>query len=115
MGYKWKPSKAQRREFAIRMANDEEYRNAYYKRKEEREAKRRESSKFDYKTAGGEYIPTKAQYNAAFQFLYNNDLSEEESDACNMVVNGYICNMKVHHDFIHIVNELIRNKKIINY
>ena len=49
MGYKWKPSKAQGREFAIRMANDEEYRNAYYKRKEEREAKRRESSKFDYK------------------------------------------------------------------
>jgi len=109
MRYKWKPSKAQRREFAERMATDTAYREAYYQRKEQRAEKRRSTSKFDYQTAGGEYIPTEHQNKAAFELL-NLNPTPEQREACNMVLYGYSCKEKVHHDFIHIVNEYIRSK-----
>ena len=110
MRYKWKPSKAQKREFAERMATDTVYSEAYHQRKEQRAEKRRSTSKFDYQTAGGEYIPTGSQNKAAFELL-NLNPTPEQKEACNMVLYGYSCKEKVHHDFIHLINEYIRNKK----
>jgi hypothetical protein len=112
MKYKWKPTKAQRQKFAERMANDAEFREAYYKRKEQRAEKRRSSSKFDYETAGGEYIPTQVQNKAAFELL-NNNPTDEQKEACDMVIYGYSCQEKVHHDYIHIINEYIRKKNTL--
>ena len=109
MSYKWKPTKAQRREFAERMATDTAYSEAYYQRKERRAETRRLNSKFDYQTAGGEYIPTESQNNAAFELL-NLNPTPEQIEACNMVLSGYSCREKVHHDFIHLINEYIRSK-----
>ena len=111
MPYKWKPSKAQKREFAKRMATDTAYSEAYHQRKEQRAEKRRSTSKFDYQTAGGEYIPTESQNKAAFELL-NLNPTPEQKEACNMVLYGYSCKEKVHHDFIHLINEYIRSKSI---
>ena len=47
------------------MATDTAYSEAYYQRKEQRAEKKRSTSKFDYQTAGGEYIPTESQNKAA--------------------------------------------------
>jgi hypothetical protein len=110
MSYKWKPNNAQRREFAERMATDTG-RAAYYQKKEQRAEKMRSSSKFGYQTAGGEYIPTESQNKAAFELLNLNPTAEQK-EACNMVVFGYSCKEKVHHDFIHIVNEYISNPTV---
>lgn len=110
MRYKWKPSKTQKREFAERMATDTAYSEAYHQRKEQRAETRRSTSKFDYQTAGGEYIPTGSQNKAAFELL-NLNPTPEQKEACNMVLYGYSCKEKVHHDFIHLINEYIRNKK----
>ena len=110
MKYKWKPSKNQKHEFAERMATDPTYREAYYRRKEQRAEKRLSTSKFDYPTAGGDYVPTEDQFKAAFELLNLNPTPEQEK-ACNMVLYGYSCKEKVHHDFIHLINEYIRNKK----
>jgi hypothetical protein len=65
-------------------------------------------SDFDYTIAGGMYIPTVVQFNFAMQAK---DLTPEQSEACNLVIQGYNGGEKVHHDYIHIVNELIRNYK----
>lgn len=108
MAYKWKPSKTARREFAIKMQTDTEFANDYYARKEARAEKRRASSAFDYQSAGGSYVPTKFQNDKAFEFLTNKELTPEQRDACNMVISAYSCNEKVHHDYIHVVNELAR-------
>ena len=109
MGYKWRPSKTARREFAQKMNNDPEFAQAYNDRKAARDDKRRSGSQFDYKSAGGNYVPTKAQHDAAFRHL-TTDLTSEQVDACNQVIYGYSCSEKVHHDFIHIVNELTRKE-----
>jgi len=105
--YKWKPSQSQRKAFAIRMQDAGE-RTAYEARKQAKADKRRAGSKFDYSTAGGEYVPTQYQYVQAIRFLANNQLTPEQFDACTMVINAYTSNERVHHDYIHIVNELIR-------
>ena len=107
MRYKWKPTKAQKREFAERMATDTAYNEAYHQRKEQRAKTRRSTSKFDYQTAGGEYIPTESQNKAAFELLNLNPTPEQE-EACNMVLYGYSCKEKVHHDFIHLINNYMR-------
>lgn len=102
---KWRPSASQRREFAERMKDPEE-REAYYARKEAREEKRRASSKFDYRTAGGMYVPTKEQHDASWRMLLNDpDLTPEQQDAANQVMSAWVNNEKIHHDMIHIVNE----------
>lgn len=106
-GYKWKPSAAQKKEFAQRMQNPVE-REAYEKRKQDKIIKRRSTSKFDYDSAGGYYIPTKNQYDFTINNLHLFKTSEEE-DAANQVMAAYVNNEKVHHDCIHIVNE--KNKK----
>ena len=108
--YKWKPSVSQRKAFAQKMQDPDEQ-LAYIKRKEEKLEKKRSTSKYDYKTAGGEYVPTKVQYD----FVINNMeqfVSRDEKDAANMVIYGYVNNEKIHHDNIHIVNEKIRSKSI---
>lgn len=107
MAYKWKPNASQRKAFAEKMQDPEEAR-AYEARKEEKAAKRRAGSKFNYQTAGGNYVPTKAQHDFAME---NSHLAVtmEEQTAFNDVIYGYSCQEKVHHDYIHIVNEKIRN------
>lgn len=107
MSYKWKPSKSARREFAQKMQNDQQFATDYYNRKSEKAEKRRAGSKFDYNTAGGSYIPTKAQHDFCLQ---NPDLfvTVEENQAANEVIFGYTCQEKVKHDSIHVVNEKIR-------
>lgn len=103
---KWKPSKAQSREFASNM-KDPEYASAYYARKEEKATRKRASSQFDYNTAGGNYTPTKTQHD----FCMNNMhlfITNEEKNAANDVMYGYSCNENIHHDSIHIVNEKMR-------
>jgi len=107
MNRKWQPSKAQRREFAQRMANDPEFREAYLRRKEEREQKRRANSRFNYASAGGYYVPTKIQHDAAFDLLRSNP-TPEQREAAEMVQHGWSTGRTVHHDYIHIVNEFIR-------
>jgi hypothetical protein len=108
MGYKWKPSKTARREFAEKMNNDVEFAEAYRQRRQQRAEKRRGTSTFDYEKAGGEYIPTKYQNDRAFEFLTGYNLTPEQKNACNQVLYGFSCSEKIHHDNIHIVNELIR-------
>jgi len=107
MSYKWKPSKSQRRAFAERMQDPKEQAE-YYARKEARAEKRRARSQFDYNTAGGKYVPTKDQYNAAMDFMMTAALTDQQKSACDMVIYGYNFQEKVHHDHIHIVNELRR-------
>lgn len=108
MGYrrKWTPSAAQRKEFAINM-QDEDFRNDYEARKAERAANKRATSKFDYATAGGMYVPTKNQHD--FVMNYSENLTAKQQDAFDQITYGYSCKEKVHHDHIHIVNEMIRN------
>lgn len=114
MAYKWKPSKTQRREFAEKM-QDEDFANQYYLNKTIKAENRRKTSEFDYNTAGGFYIPTNNQYKSAIAFLNESGtkLSTKQIEGCNNVIFGYSCNEKVHHDNIHIVNELIRSKSFI--
>jgi hypothetical protein len=102
MSYKWKPSKTAKREFAQNMQNPE-FLAAYYGRK--RAEKRRSLSSFDYETAGGNFVPTKIQYDFAMSHSYENDA---EKTAFDMVVYGYGCKEKIHHDYIHIINEKMR-------
>lgn len=111
MGYKWKPSKAQRRAFAERMKDPVE-REAYEARKAEKERKRREKSKFNYSTAGGDYVATEHQNGVAFSALSGEygTLTKDQENACNMVISAYSIGEKTHHDNIHIVNELFRSR-----
>jgi hypothetical protein len=111
MGYRWKPSASQRRAFAERMQDPSE-REAYEQRKREKADKRRAGSQYDYAKAGGNYIPTKIQFDIALRAIGELDLTPQEIDACNQVVGAYTCNEKTHHDNIHIVNEFVRNGKI---
>lgn len=95
MGYKWKPNASQRREFAERMKDPEE-RAAYEQRK-------REKSMYD-NWKDKDFVPTKEQYDFCWR---HNELfvTNEEQNARNLLMSAYICNEKVNHAFIHIVNE----------
>jgi len=104
---KWRPNATQRREFAQRM-QDPTAREEYEQRKREKAERRRKESKFDYYSAGGNYTPTESQNSWAFHFLRTDNLTPEQEEACNQVIYGYTCKEAVHHDYIHIVNELIR-------
>lgn len=109
MAYKWKPSASQRRAFAEKMQDPAEA-TAYTARKLAKANKRRAGSAFDYKKAGGQYIPTRAQHNEAFRALTEDTLSPTQEEACNLVMSAFALNEKVHHDHIHIVNEIIRQR-----
>lgn len=105
MAYKWKPSKSAKREFAQNMQNPE-FASTYYARKEARAEKKRKTSEFDYNSAGGMYIPTRVQHDFC---LANSPFADEKvNTAAGMVMYGFTCNEKVHHDYIHIINEKIR-------
>jgi len=106
MGYKWRPSKSQRRAFAQRMQNEDE-RLAYEERKRKREEKRRENSTFNYESAGGNYIPTEHQYHVANEMM-RGDCTPQQINAATLVISAFVCNERVHHDYIHIVNEYYR-------
>lgn len=108
MKRKWQPSKSQRREFAGNM-QDDNFRNEYESRKRERAERRREDSQFGYNSAGGSYCPTFAQYRFAMN-AERSSLTPEEQTACDVVVSGFVGSEKVHHDNIHLVNELIRRE-----
>ena len=107
----WRPSKTQAREFADKMANDADFKKNYEDKKNAKETKRRATSKFDYATAGGQYVPTIAQYNKANELLANVNLIDSIATACREVVFGYTCKTKIDHDKIHIINEIIRQTK----
>lgn len=108
MKYKWRPNAAQRKEFAARMANPEE-KAAYEASKEAKATKRRATSRYDYRTAGGYYVPTKAQYDYCMDNM-DSIVAKGYREAANMVVWGFTCNEKVFHDYIHVVNGLIRGE-----
>ena len=112
MAYKWKPSKSAKKEFAIKMQNDTEFANAYNERKFKKAEKRRAGSDFDYNSAGGEYVPTAIQHEYAMMFVSSKDLTKDQEFACNVVISGFSCNDKVHHDYIHVVNDMIRKYNI---
>lgn len=111
MGYKWKPSASQRKAFAAKMQDPTE-RAEYEQRKATRADRRRFGSKFDYNSAGGMYVPTQNQYDCAMRYLQTKELTHEQQEACNMVMSAYSCQDKVHHDYIHIVNELVRSNPL---
>jgi len=106
MAYKWKPSASQRKAFAEKMKDPEEA-AAYAERKDAKAKKRRSGSNFGYESAGGMYVPTREQHDFC---LANGHLAvtPEQEGAFNLVMFGYSCKEKVHHDHIHIVNELRR-------
>ena len=101
----WRPSASQRKEFAIRMSDPDEAK-AYQQRKEIKAEKRRSGSNFNYSSSGGSYVPTLAQY----QFCMNHSctFTPEQEDAANQLIYGYTCQERVSHDYIHVINELIR-------
>jgi hypothetical protein len=104
---KWKPSKSQKKTFAIRMQDPSEQ-EKYNNNKRVKEEKNRAGSNFDYYSAGGRYIPTQSQYD----FCIRNAslfVTDEETLALAIVISGYINKSSVHHDYIHIVNEKSRN------
>ena len=101
MSYRWKPNASQRREFAIKMQDPEE--KAAYE-----ERKRFKNSYDGFKNK--EFIPTKEQYENAFKMLNNINLTDNQKDACNQVIYGYDCQEKIHHDYIHIINEFRRSE-----
>ena len=111
MGHKWRPSASQRREFARNMQNPD-FASAYHERQRQRSEKRISESKFNYSSAGGNYVPTKEQHDAAIRASLSCKLTEEQKNACEMVMYGFSCNEKIHHDYIHIINELIRNNNL---
>ena len=107
MYYKWRPSATQRRAFAERMQNPEE-KASYEARKKAKEEKRRADSKYNYESAGGFFNPTELQYNSAWEMLSGTD---EQRESANQIIVAHDCQMTVHHDYIHVVNEFIRNKE----
>lgn len=105
---KWKPSASQRRAFAERMKDPEE-KKLYEQRKIAHSEKRRSKSKFDYNSAGGNYVPTKEQRDFCMNNMHLFSVGEQE--AANMVIFGYDNQEKVDHDMIHVVNEKRRSAK----
>lgn len=110
MSYKWKPSKSAKAAFAEKM-KDPIQQALYNQRALDRANKKRSSSKFGYLTAGGNYIPTKFQYDNAMRLLLNRNISQEDVSALNLVVSSYSLNETTHHDNIHVLNEMIRSGK----
>jgi hypothetical protein len=107
MSYKWRPSASAKREFAQKMNSDVEFANAYKQRKLDKAIKRRSESQFDYDKAGGNYVPTRDQYDFCMSHMPLFTTSEQKY-AANQVIYGFSCSEKVHHDYIHIVNEVRR-------
>jgi len=99
MGYRWKPNASQRAAFRERMSDPLEQ-QAYEQRKAEKRLYENWKDK--------DFVPTKEQYEFCFE---HGELFEthEQTDARNFVCSGWVCQEKVPHCYIHIVNELRRN------
>lgn len=111
MSYKWKPNKEQKKQFALNM-QDATFANKYYSKKEAKREKNRSLSVFDYPTAGGKYIPTESQHDTAMKLIKLNGIPVNLIAAANQVIHGYICQEKINHDYIHIINEYQRSNNI---
>lgn len=107
MNRKWKPNASQRRAFAERMSNPKEQAE-YHAKKDVLREKRIAKSKFDYSTAGGEYVPTKEQHDYCL-FELPKEATPEQRNAAEQVMVGYSTGLKVSHDHIHIINEMRRS------
>lgn len=103
MGYRWKPSANQRKEFAEKM-QDPIQKQIYEENKRAKNTYSDNSRSFKHKS----FIPTSSQYENALKFT-TIELNGEQSNACNQVIYGYTCQEKIHHDYIHIINEMTRN------
>lgn len=104
MGFKkrWQPNASQRREFAERM-KDEDEKAAYEARKRAKNTYSDNPLSFKHK----DFVPTEFQYQQAQKFL-NEQLTPTQKYACNRVCDGFVCQDKVSHDYIHIINSLQR-------
>jgi hypothetical protein len=71
---------------------------------------KKNKSKFNYRTAGGYYLPTVNQY--LYCTLIRYQLNVEQKEAVQQVINGFTNRIKIHHDYIHIVNEMRRTRFI---
>lgn len=107
---KWKPSKSQRREFAIKMQTDVDYAEAYNERKK----RKKENFITSCEKLGSGFLctATKEQHDFAV-FNRPSDLTAEQEDALNQVAFSFSCNEKIDHYYIHLVNELRRKSFII--
>lgn len=106
MKLKWKPSASQRRAFAERMKDPDEQ-AAYNDRKSAKKEKFYDS--LDAPGSGCNYVATQSQHDFCV-FNRPPNLTPDQDDACNQVAFSFSCNEKIDHYYIHIVNELIRNK-----
>lgn len=110
MAYRWRPNASQRRAFAERMQDPEE--KAAY---EERKRKRNSYEGFKDR----EFVATREQHDFCLSNMHlateydeqhprtgGNQITAE--DAFNQVMSSFSCNEKIHHDYIHIVNEIRR-------
>lgn len=97
--YRFKPNATQRREFAERMKDPEEQ-AAYLERKHAKNSYNiNDSRSFAHKS----FVPTKIQYDIAINMI-EQELTKEQFNAAQQVSSAYICQDKVHHDYIHIIN-----------
>lgn len=103
--HKWKPSASQRKAFAEKMNSDPEYASEYLNRKHAKNTYSDDPRSFKHRS----FIPTEFQNSQARLFIETKELTTEQRDGCNQVIYGYGCQEKIHHDYIHIVNELTRN------
>jgi hypothetical protein len=78
---------------------------AAFQRKMAQMDKLRAKSKFNYATAGGAFVPTQEQYNAAIE-MERQGISVMQATALQ---GAYLAKTKVSHDIIHVVNEYRRS------
>jgi len=104
MSYRWKPNAIQRAAFKEKMQDPDE-KKAYEDRKFRKNTYNDSSESFKNRS----FIPTEFQYKFALNLIGNK--SCEVETACNMVQSGYICQDKIHHKYIHIINAIQRGEK----
>jgi len=82
-----------------------ERKEAAFQRKMAQMDKLRAKSKFNYATAGGAFVPTIEQYNAAID-MERQGISVMQASALQ---GAYLAQTKVSHDIIHVINEYRRS------
>jgi hypothetical protein len=78
---------------------------AAYQRKMAQMDKLRAKSKFNYATAGGSFIPTREQYEAAIAM----ERAGIDVMQATALQGAYLAQSKVSHDIIHVINEYRRS------
>ena len=78
---------------------------AAFERKMAQLAKKREKSKFNYATAGGSFVPTREQYEAAIAM----ERAGIDVMQATALQGAYLAQSKVSHDIIHVINEYRRS------